>query len=399
MSIYIPKKINVGYQNRLDTYTGKLAYVIYFDEKGKLRKEASWQSWRNKDIPSNVFDNTPTEGFVLNKKVGDYSSGWDHRKSYCRIYDPRGFEFEITIENLLYILENATSTKGKGLEGNFVYGWDGKDLILIPTESPDYKSIIEYSDIVNNNNHVKVKDLIIGATYLDKNNVKFVYMGRYDMWHSGLKKDGKIFRYSDEMYIYCKTNNIPPDKEEKGSHSWQSNRLIWEPDETGYYTFDKCHVFYYESKMKEPCFIWLKSLGNKFISCVDKECRADYADLFDKLECTETYSPIDNSKEKHINLTYDEFTQSINKYGSYWEVPVYCNEDDVIHIYKYDEGYRIKKDDIARQYGFEIGKRGYGCNYNMNSVDLKTIFDALHPYYKEIYLANGRLLRRVGYYL
>ena len=35
-NIFIPKKINVGYQNRSDTYTGKLAYVIYYDEKGSV---------------------------------------------------------------------------------------------------------------------------------------------------------------------------------------------------------------------------------------------------------------------------------------------------------------------------------------------------------------------------
>ena len=28
-TIFIPKLINVGYQNRKDTYTGKLAYVVY----------------------------------------------------------------------------------------------------------------------------------------------------------------------------------------------------------------------------------------------------------------------------------------------------------------------------------------------------------------------------------
>ena len=113
-NIFIPKRINVGYQNRLDTYTGKLAYVIYYDEKGVLRKETSWNGWRDKDIPNTEFDNVPTEGFVFNKKVGDYSSGWDHRQAYCRVYDPRGFEFEITIENLLYILENCSCIKGKG---------------------------------------------------------------------------------------------------------------------------------------------------------------------------------------------------------------------------------------------------------------------------------------------
>ena len=87
-------------------------------KKGKLRKEASWNSWRDDKIPNDEFENVPIEGFVLNKKAGDYSTGWDHRHAYCRVYDPRGFEFEITIENLLYILENANCIKGKGLEGD-----------------------------------------------------------------------------------------------------------------------------------------------------------------------------------------------------------------------------------------------------------------------------------------
>ena len=43
-NIYIPKRLNVGYQNREDTYTVKIAYVIYYDEKGKLRKETSWNN-------------------------------------------------------------------------------------------------------------------------------------------------------------------------------------------------------------------------------------------------------------------------------------------------------------------------------------------------------------------
>lgn len=53
-NIFIPTKINVGFQKRKDTYTGKLAYVIYFDEKGKLRKETSWQGWRDEGIPKRV---------------------------------------------------------------------------------------------------------------------------------------------------------------------------------------------------------------------------------------------------------------------------------------------------------------------------------------------------------
>ena len=112
-TIFIPKKLHVGFQNRQGTYTGKLAYVIYEDEKGKLRKETSWNSWRDSKIEPLIIDNEPTEGFVLNKKVGGYSTGWNHRSTYTRVYHPTGFEFEITVENLLYILENCSMIKGK----------------------------------------------------------------------------------------------------------------------------------------------------------------------------------------------------------------------------------------------------------------------------------------------
>ena len=99
----IPKIIKVGYNERVDTYTGKLAYVIYIDETGKLRKEKSWKNWCDSNLGSDKFDNVPTSGFVLNKKVGDYRGGWNGRQAWIRIYDPRGFEFEISVNNLLFI--------------------------------------------------------------------------------------------------------------------------------------------------------------------------------------------------------------------------------------------------------------------------------------------------------
>ena len=192
MPINIPDKINVGYQNRSGTYTGKLAYVIYFDHKGVLRKENSWNGWRDKKIENDIYENVPMSGFVLNKKAGGYSSGWNHRQSYIRVYDPRGFEFEITPENLLYILENTNSIKGKGLEGDFVYGWSGKDLLLMPCDSPDYEVLKKFNDKVKDGKRYKMKDMIIGATYLNKNNKNVIYMGRYE-YHGYKSKRGNSF--------------------------------------------------------------------------------------------------------------------------------------------------------------------------------------------------------------
>ena len=101
--MFIPKKINVGFQERSDTYSGKLAYVIYYDEKNKLRKEGSWNSWRDNKIPNEEFNNEPTSGFVLNRKAGGGRWGWNSRQTYVRVYDPRGWEFELTVPNLLFL--------------------------------------------------------------------------------------------------------------------------------------------------------------------------------------------------------------------------------------------------------------------------------------------------------
>lgn len=199
-TIFIPEKIRVGYQERSDTYTKMLAYVIYYDSKGKLRKEDSWKSWCKwqdepvmvydrekgyvqtgeikKGLPVHDFTNEPLEGFVLNKKVGGYKSDWNFRQSYCRVYDPRGFEFEITIPNLLYILENTNSIKGKGLEGKFVYGWDGKDLVLLPEGAPEYAQLINYSQGLKNK--IGAKELVVGYTYLNNKNEQVVYLGKHE---------------------------------------------------------------------------------------------------------------------------------------------------------------------------------------------------------------------------
>lgn len=296
-TIFIPKKCKVGFNTRNDTYTGKLAYVIYND--GKVwRKETSWNGWienyiseedleveklkaYNRDIDRELihakanngkvmrwldsnrveieinsredvieklnfdyssyiyrigktstdpsikpfeFDNEPIEGFVLNKKAGGTSSGWNTRQTYCRIYDPRGFEFEVTIPNLLYILENANSIKGKGLEGKFVYGWEGKDLVLIPESAPEYQDLIEYTNMQSNN--IKKSELVLGGVYIDTSNEKRIYLGEgYEKNYQNISSSKKLwFSNVDSSYI-C-TRNIKSIKKYTGEISNDFANLV-----------------------------------------------------------------------------------------------------------------------------------------------------------------------------
>ena len=196
--LIIPTKCKVGFNTRGDTYTGKLGYIIYND--GKVwRKEPSWESWKQnpgqiinthngdykwynavlgEDFLPIEFDNIPTEGFVLNKKAGGGRYSWNPRQTYCRVYDPRGWEFEITIPNLLFILECSNSMKGKGIEGEFVYSWDGKDLVLLPCNSDNFQSSKQFTELQKGK--VEAKNLKVGATYIDKSGNNLLYLGKLE---------------------------------------------------------------------------------------------------------------------------------------------------------------------------------------------------------------------------
>lgn len=413
-SIFIPKKINVGYQNRSDTYTGKLAYVIYYDEKGKLRKEASWQSWRDDKIPNEEFENIPTEGFVLNKKVGDYDSGWNHRHAYCRIYDPRNFEFEITFENLLYILENTSSIKGKGLEGEFVYGWDGKDLVLIPVESPDYKELVKYNEILDSKEKIHKKDLIVGATYLDKSNTELVYIGCFDYYGTAYKwiEDG-------EEKISLKYNDIP---REQGAYSWRKIDYGYVDD----FNYGKHLWFGYKNTDNKWRILHYKTVSAaKLITCVDSNSHPEYADIFEELQTYSSYSPYDKSKDIKVKLTFEEFKDRtlVSYYKNHVKYTYFkgtFNGVDALYeiIPEDDENlnttwtlkredsnskhYRDCKDDYE-VFPYEIHmvkeRDGYWATKDVEKkkmipVSLEEIFNKLQPFYVQQYLQNGREYRK-----
>jgi hypothetical protein len=297
-----------------------------------LRKEASWNSWRDKSIDNVIHENIPTSGFVLNKKVGDYG-GWNHRQAYVRIYDPRDFEFEITVSNLLYILENTNSIKGKGLEGEFVHAWDGKENFLLPTNSPDYIEITNFNKILHEKTYIKSKELILGATYKTKDNQEWVYMGRFDCHEYGKVSKKYFFFDSSRTYSYFQT---------------------------------------------------LKSLNDKLIGVVSEDCVGNYAEIFDKLEHSTYYSPVDDSKDEYV--AYD-FNVLVNKINSRW---IYCYSED-------HESIEIRAN-YQNPELFKVIVRNNNDYWNREKTvyegTLESIYSIYRPAYKNKYLANGKLYQR-----
>lgn len=179
-----PKEILIGIQGKSwdpEEYDGKkyypLAYVTYIKEK-KVYKETSFDSWRNKELGTKTYDNTPQQGFTVLFNVGGCKSGWNVRQTYFRVRDPRGFEFEISSSNFVDILQNETITNGV-LSGKYAYVWEGQNLNLIKDDDPVYIEGVINNTALNDENEKVTKDnIIIGQGYRLRDYSNGYYIGR-----------------------------------------------------------------------------------------------------------------------------------------------------------------------------------------------------------------------------
>ena len=197
--LFIADRIKVGFQKRKDCFTGQLGYIIYYDKKNVLRKEKSWEGWRHKDIDPIELDNKPHSGFVINKDVRRSSDWFSSGRTMVRVWDSRGFEFEITTGNLLFILMTVDCSK-RGLTGEFVYAWWGTELVLLPTECEEYKNCQEFTNLQAGK--VGSKDMVAGCFYETKRQEELYYLGKLPWFEwKQVKQEAKIkTSYSDRKY-------------------------------------------------------------------------------------------------------------------------------------------------------------------------------------------------------
>lgn len=328
----IPKIIKVGYQNRGNTYTGKLAYVIYIDEKGKVRKETSWNTWRDDKIDPNDFDNEPTEGFVLNKSGGGTREcySWNPRNEFIRVYDPRGFEFEISLANLLFILQECTSSKGKGLEGEFVYGWDGTSLVLIPTCCKEYKESLEFTALKSKK--IPRKEMVEGNTYQTKSREKLVFLGRHTI------RNLPSYYYSNDLTQKQRLQKTPDVRKD----------IFYNPDEKEY--------------------VYLTGL-NTIAEEIDSNTHMDYAKWFTEFMVSAEVAefadvhlvPLDRKKlEEYSAIFLIEIKEGVYKpakltsymYHKHSEYPVSLTLSEILDLdfrYSYRQ-FEMKKDTLNTKY-------------------------------------------------
>lgn len=346
--MFIPKQLKVGFQERCDTFTGSLGFVTFIDEHGKLRKEGSFESWCDDKIEKKFFDNVPMTGFVMNRKVGGYSNRWNYRDARIRVYDPRGFEIEVSVENQLYILDHMDSIIGKGFSGELIYAWSGNELILLPTNSFEYKETKKKSDDINERQYVKRKDLKVGGTYYTSQKEKMVYLGFFNE-----------YEHHYQSYIASK----------KSSKRAYFAKI--EENESG--ETIEINTFYSPSKL---------------YGVDDENEHPRFKELFEVLEGDVRYNPIDISRSVLEKMEYKDFKERLERSGYHFDF-----------VAENGKWYGISKTSLTVSGEVPINDElEFSRLYNRVSYSFETydeVFDIMQPHMTHLYLKNGTYYGKV----
>ena len=190
----LPQQLKVGFAGGCDVDQERLAFVVRQKPNGEWASEKSFNKWRNKEIEPKVFDNTPVEGFALITAGGGVKDrcGGNARMEYVRVMDPRGWVFEITVPNLLAIMQERACYPGKGLAGEFVYAWpahpQGK-LVLLPAGGEIHQAAQQFTELQQPAEDLELQG---GEICLTKDGDTVIYLGRLKYYRNQIVNGSRI---------------------------------------------------------------------------------------------------------------------------------------------------------------------------------------------------------------
>ncbi len=139
MAKYIPEQHYITWRNFADKQP--LAFMtVYGTDQAAKNRMATADTWvgghRGAILPvKHVLTNEPLSGFQVSKEV----RRWSTSNVVWRIDDPRGFQLEISSNNMAYLLGFCTIKQG-AFEDELIWVRDGKDNYLLPTASEEFKT-------------------------------------------------------------------------------------------------------------------------------------------------------------------------------------------------------------------------------------------------------------------
>lgn len=142
---------------------------------------------RVEGVAYKVYDNVPNEprfGFRITQAISRGGS-WNGNNKVVRIEDPRGFELEISVDNLVKMMSMTTFVDGVCQE-KCVWGRQGAANVLLPVNSVPYTEAVSVT-AYRAKETISLRDVNFGDTVVLKKTENFQglageYMGAYHVY-------------------------------------------------------------------------------------------------------------------------------------------------------------------------------------------------------------------------
>ena len=188
--------------------------VMTRDNSDDVQERFRWKHYeipKVKDVDYKIYDNVPNEprlGFRITQAISRGGS-WSGGNKVVRIEDPRGFELEISVDNLVKIMSMTTFVSGECQEA-CVWGRQGSNNILLPETSKPYKEARKVTDY-RNKATISLRDVNFGDTVELKKTENFngltgKYMGAYYAY--SLQPLYKSKEFSETGYQYYPSTKV-----------------------------------------------------------------------------------------------------------------------------------------------------------------------------------------------
>ena len=167
------EKLYVGYRNQSSGI--KLGFMTpYETNTAGAKRKSTVDYWSDKKTEPVIFDNATIEGFIITDDIKRVYFGGGN--VVWRIYDPRGFELEISSNNLFSIIQTIGVGKGGVISGKCIWARDGSENILLHEDSIEFKNTVK----VGTNLDQQVASIVKtpGKRYIMRDGSEVIYVGR-----------------------------------------------------------------------------------------------------------------------------------------------------------------------------------------------------------------------------
>lgn len=181
-----------------------LGFVVPWD--GTKAREKQVQTARNwagsQAVELGEKLNEPVDGFRISESVRRYC--WNGSGNVVwRMVDPRGWEFEITSENMSAILMSCGVLPNGIIPGKCIYGRAGSNNVLLPEGTEHFKEAKNIKDVKKekkesqvNLKTLKFGDVVKGPNWCGED----VYLGPVILHSLDAKLDGKKYHLFGKFY-------------------------------------------------------------------------------------------------------------------------------------------------------------------------------------------------------